>query len=178
MKGTTKRTKALAKSKEASREEENVDIVGADEDIDSDVDDAIERALAHLHEVPGARKDIPPSSSFLKLSEDLTLSGRFEGDKLKQSVELRRNTSFNKIEVAQSNSSLYTDGLAAPSLTKQKEDKQKTLGKGWFNLQPAKIDESLKRDLKVIKMRNYLDPKRFNIIPISSSLQPFYSPCF
>ncbi len=35
------------------------------------------------------------------------------------------------------------------------------MGKGWFEMEPMKMDETLKRDIKVIQMRNYLDPRRF-----------------
>lgn len=64
--------------------------------------------------------------------------------------------------IAQSSSSLYqSDTLTAPSLKKPKEIKKKTLGQGWFDLEPAEMDESLKRDIKIVRMRNTLDPVRF-----------------
>lgn len=34
-------------------------------------------------------------------------------------------------------------------------------GQGWFNMQSMELTKELKQDLQVIKMRNYLDPKRF-----------------
>jgi Fcf2 pre-rRNA processing len=34
-------------------------------------------------------------------------------------------------------------------------------GKGWFHMVPSPMTEDLKRDLIVLKNRNYLDPKRF-----------------
>lgn len=34
------------------------------------------------------------------------------------------------------------------------------LGKGWFNLSSIEQDEKLRRDLKLIQLRNYMDPKR------------------
>lgn len=68
----------------------------------------------------------------------------------------------NAIEEAQASSSLY-DATAStvPSLKTEREIKKKTLGKGWFDLEPAVMDETLKRDIKMIQMRNYIDPKRF-----------------
>ena len=39
--------------------------------------------------------------------------------------------------------------------------KRKSLGKGWFDMVPAELTSELKRDINVIKMRNYLDPKKF-----------------
>jgi len=68
----------------------------------------------------------------------------------------------NPIEAAQAKSSLYSaDGASAGSLQKQKEERTKTLGKGWFDIAPAKLDEGLRADMKIVQMRNYLDPKRF-----------------
>ena len=68
----------------------------------------------------------------------------------------------NSIESAQASSNLYAlDGGGAGSLKKHKEVHAKTLGKGWFDIAPAKLDEGLRADMKVVQMRNYLDPKRF-----------------
>ena len=68
----------------------------------------------------------------------------------------------NAIDRAAAKSSIYDSRtLAAPSLKRVKEAVPKTLGMGWFDLRPLELDESVKRDLKVIQMRNYLDPKRF-----------------
>ena len=36
-----------------------------------------------------------------------------------------------------------------------------TLGKGWYDIKPMEMDEKLKRDMKLIELRNYMDPKRF-----------------
>lgn len=36
----------------------------------------------------------------------------------------------------------------------------KTAGKGWYDMKTPVMTEELKEDLNVIKMRNYLDPKR------------------
>ena len=37
----------------------------------------------------------------------------------------------------------------------------KTAGAGWFNLQPLEMDSKLQRDIKMVQMRDYMDPKRF-----------------
>ena len=41
------------------------------------------------------------------------------------------------------------------------ERKVATMGEGWFNMRPSELDDQLKTDLKVLDMRNILDPKRF-----------------
>jgi hypothetical protein len=74
----------------------------------------------------------------------------------------------NAIEDAQSGSKLY-DGKIASTHSLLKKNKhgedggklKKSLGKGWFNTTPAEMTSELKNDMKVVAMRNYLDPKRF-----------------
>lgn len=34
-------------------------------------------------------------------------------------------------------------------------------GKGWFNMERSSQDADFRRDIKVIQLRNYLDPKKF-----------------
>ena len=43
---------------------------------------------------------------------------------------------------------------------KRRTTGQKTAGKGWFNMKTPAMTDELKEDLNIIKMRNYLDPKR------------------
>ncbi|CAM9662805.1 unnamed protein product [Sphacelaria rigidula] len=42
-----------------------------------------------------------------------------------------------------------------------KTPKDTSAGRGWFNMEEAEMTPELKRDLQVIRMRNYVDPKRF-----------------
>jgi hypothetical protein len=49
----------------------------------------------------------------------------------------------------------------APSLDRMKAPIANNVGKGWFNIEPAVMTEDLKRDIKIIQMRNYLDSKRY-----------------
>ncbi|CAM9683530.1 unnamed protein product, partial [Chrysoparadoxa australica] len=44
---------------------------------------------------------------------------------------------------------------------KTRVPKDTSAGKGWFGMEQANMTEKLKQDLSVIKMRNYLDSKRF-----------------
>lgn len=67
----------------------------------------------------------------------------------------------NSVEEKQSKSGIYDKNLLiAPSLKKEKVKQAKTIGKGWFDMEPMKMTESLKADVKLIQMRNALDPKR------------------
>lgn len=63
---------------------------------------------------------------------------------------------------AQASSALYdANTRAAPPLRTQAPAIDRGLGKGWFDLKPLEMNDNLRRDLKIIQMRNYLDPKRF-----------------
>ncbi|KAF9568354.1 hypothetical protein BGW38_008830 [Lunasporangiospora selenospora] len=43
----------------------------------------------------------------------------------------------------------------------QREEREKSAGKGWFDLPQQVLTPELKRDLQILKLRNVLDPKRF-----------------
>ncbi|XP_013144344.1 PREDICTED: deoxynucleotidyltransferase terminal-interacting protein 2 [Papilio polytes] len=43
----------------------------------------------------------------------------------------------------------------------RKKQREKTKGPGWFNMKAPEINEDLKNDLQVLKMRSVLDPKHF-----------------
>ncbi|KAG0204935.1 hypothetical protein BGX28_003277 [Mortierella sp. GBA30] len=47
------------------------------------------------------------------------------------------------------------------SKKQKKEEREKTTGKGWFDLPQQVMTPELKRDLQILKLRNVLDPKRF-----------------
>eukprot|EP01038_Epipyxis_sp_PR26KG_P005375 gene5375-7453_t len=73
----------------------------------------------------------------------------------------KRNTSReNPIISAQKKSNLY-DNKSPLQYEEMPIVKPLTMGKGWFNIEPLKMTESLQRDIKMIEMRNYMDPKRF-----------------
>lgn len=68
----------------------------------------------------------------------------------------------NAIISAQRKASVYnSSSIAVDPLRKVKVKPTKTLGSGWFNLQPLEMDSKLKNDIQMIRMRNYMDPKRF-----------------
>ncbi|KAJ1672798.1 Deoxynucleotidyltransferase terminal-interacting protein 2, partial [Spiromyces aspiralis] len=43
----------------------------------------------------------------------------------------------------------------------RKKQQQETAGAGWFGMKAPIVTPELKRDLRVLKLRNALDPKRF-----------------
>lgn len=47
------------------------------------------------------------------------------------------------------------------SKKQKQEEREKTTGKGWFDLPQQVMTPELKRDLQILKLRNVLDPKRF-----------------
>uniref|UniRef100_A0A674DC61 Fcf2 pre-rRNA processing C-terminal domain-containing protein n=1 Tax=Salmo trutta TaxID=8032 RepID=A0A674DC61_SALTR len=54
----------------------------------------------------------------------------------------------------------YRESKQAAKL-KRKEEREKTTGAGWFNMRAPEMTEELKGDLKALKMRGEMDPKRF-----------------
>lgn len=40
-------------------------------------------------------------------------------------------------------------------------EREKTTGEAWFNMKAPEVTQELKGDLRVLKMRGSLDPKRF-----------------
>ncbi|KAL7884871.1 hypothetical protein AOLI_G00076410 [Acnodon oligacanthus] len=54
----------------------------------------------------------------------------------------------------------YKESKHAAKL-KRKEEKAKTTGDGWFNMRAPELTEDLRNDLKALKMRSAMDPKRF-----------------
>ena len=132
---------------------------------DDDVDDLVSRTLRKFAASSASTSQAQACSS---LRSSLTRAGRLQGKQMmsrggvvsmKASAAGRQN---NAIEAAQARSTLYNpSALVAPPLNAEKVAKPTTVGKGWFDLEPLKMDEKLKRDIKVIQMRNYLDPKRF-----------------
>ncbi|XP_048832784.1 deoxynucleotidyltransferase terminal-interacting protein 2 [Brienomyrus brachyistius] len=44
---------------------------------------------------------------------------------------------------------------------KRREEREKTTGDGWFNMKAPELTEELKHDLRALKMRSAMDPKRF-----------------
>ncbi|CAM9206603.1 unnamed protein product [Ascophyllum nodosum] len=70
-------------------------------------------------------------------------------------------SAHGKVAKLYARSALYTGQGRAMSLEKTKTPKDETAGKGWFHMEQAEMTPELKRDLDVIRMRNFVDPKRF-----------------
>jgi len=182
-----KRQQAAAAAEEESEEEEEEE-EGSSEDSDSDSDSEEEEepvavAASMLRGRGGGGASSSSSSSaetraFQSMSQRMLAAGKAPTGNLKSQLQAgagakksKQGAAFvvestfqksNSIESAQASSNLYAvDGGGAGSLKKHKEVHAKTLGKGWFDIAPAKLDEGLRADMKVVQMRNYLDPKRF-----------------
>lgn len=123
---------------------------------DLDIDDLIQQSINEI--CPS-----PQTSHFSKLHlrlleagsvKDVKLSGVASGSGAWKEA--------NEIEAAQSDCALYAASVqTAPSVDRPRTSLPQTLGKGWFNIEPATMTDDLKRDIKIIQMRNYLDSKRF-----------------
>ena len=126
----------------------------------SDIDRLASRAIAALTFAGGLADGARAhSAAFQALTRSLT------SKKSPSSFDTSERRG-NAVDKAAAASSLYdSHALAAPPLKKAKKEVPKTLGKGWFDLKPLEMDESLARDVKMIQMRNFLDPKRFYKAP-------------
>jgi hypothetical protein len=121
------------------------------------------------------------SLSFFKLGSRMLKEGKVSSKYLKAdsssntSVDSGKSSSSgvlkstwqrpsNAIERAAQSSNLYDGKTNTASQLREaakSERSKKTLGKGWFNQSPAEMSSELSNDMKVVQMRNYLDPKRF-----------------
>lgn len=124
-----------------------------------DVQDVCDRTLNRLKDLWGKETK---SDSFSIAHRKLFQIQSLKTPKSSSSASPSQSsvTELNKI---QENSFLYDKTISSvPSLRAKKEKPEKSLGSGWFDMKPLDIDkdETLKRDLKLIKLRNYLDPKR------------------
>ena len=136
---------------------------GEEEVIASHTDEATNGAL---------KKKVPvfKAKSFFKLNNNLISAGAIGSRHLKATDDKKaapvksvwKGKAANPIEEAQRSSSIYDSKKSAVSpLVPGKTKKEKTLGKGWFDMKPTGMDSGLRADIKMVEMRNYLDPKRF-----------------
>ena len=169
---------------EGEGEEEQKDQKGesesddSSEDEDEDEEESSSDEEEEEEEQPKAKslrgKQSAETLSFLRLGERLISSGKVAPKHLKTTVRAGKGSlvesswssgQTNAIEQAAGASSLYDSQVtAAPAVNKQrvKIDRSKaSLGKGWFDMAPKEIDGDMRADMKMVSMRNYLDPKRF-----------------
>eukprot|EP01041_Mallomonas_annulata_P000294 gene294-529_t len=127
-----------------------------------DVKEQIKKTVNHLKSYIANA-----STSFSEINKRLLESGHnkngyFDKDNGMISSKGWTNVATPLLEQAQTSSFLYDASIReAPPLKKQKIVQKKTLGKGWFDLAPAELTDELKKDMKIIQLRNSLDPKRF-----------------
>ena len=144
-------------------DDDDEDDADEDDDDNASVDDLVTRTLNKFITSKFQSKATACSS----LRTSLMNAGKQTDKQLSNrggvtSARQARSKDSNLIEEAQSRSTLYdTNSMMAPPLKPPKVAKPETVGKGWFDMKPMKVDEKLKRDIKIIQMRNYLDPKRF-----------------
>jgi hypothetical protein len=62
---------------------------------------------------------------------------------------------------AQANSQLYDKKKLSCNDSASRNRSTTSIGKGWHNVEAAELDEKEKTGVKLLQMRNFLDPKRF-----------------
>nr|XP_055023589.1 deoxynucleotidyltransferase terminal-interacting protein 2 [Misgurnus anguillicaudatus] len=152
-----------AKQIEDVDEEEFVDEEEDDDDEDSEALFTPRRSLTQFSST------IDPG---LKIKELGGLYITFDGSKSKHLSSGLKTQDKNKVDELLKKSVIDADFEkkdAAPpykesknaAKLKRKMEREKTTGDGWFNMKAPELTEELKNDLKVLKMRSALDPKRF-----------------
>ncbi|XP_041704914.1 deoxynucleotidyltransferase terminal-interacting protein 2 [Coregonus clupeaformis] len=151
-------------AEEEQDEEEFVDEEGDDDDDDEDEQVLFTSRNPQLKELSSR---IDPG---LKVKELGGLYINFDGSKSK--------TVSNSLKEQKSQDELMKKSVIGPEFEKRdavppyreskqaaklkrKEERDKTTGAGWFNMRAPEMTEELKGDLKALKMRGAMDPKRF-----------------
>ncbi|XP_078115144.1 deoxynucleotidyltransferase terminal-interacting protein 2 [Sander vitreus] len=93
-------------------------------------------------------KSKPVSSSLRKLKEK-----KIQDEVMKKSV---MGPDFEKKDAVPP----YSESKQAQKL-RNRTEREKSTGDGWFNMKAPEITQELKGDLQVLKMRGSMDPKRF-----------------
>ncbi|CAL8253714.1 unnamed protein product [Merluccius merluccius] len=151
-----------------SQEEDDDDFV--DEEVDEDDDEDAQMLLYCRNPKKELSTRIDPG---LRVKELGGLYINFDGSKSKpvsnslkklkeQKIqdEVMKNSVMGPEFEKQSAAPPYNEAKRSLKL-KRKEVKEKTTGDGWFNMKAPELTPELKADLKVIKMRGSMDPKRF-----------------
>ena len=101
------------------------------------------------------------ASAFYSQTKSLLYTNKSHSTSSSSSTKNDGSAPLNALDRAVANNSLYDNRtISAPPLKKEKVPAKPSAGKGWFDLAPLEMTEELKRDVKMIQMRNYMDPKR------------------
>ncbi|KAK1897072.1 Deoxynucleotidyltransferase terminal-interacting protein 2 [Dissostichus eleginoides] len=161
------KTKKKEGGEEQEEDEEFVDEEGDDDEDDMETEILFSSRNPHLKELssridPGIRmkelgglyinfdggKSKPVSSSLQKVKEK-----KIQDEVMKKSV---MGPDFEKNDVVPP----YSESKKATKL-KNRTEREKSTGDGWFNMKAPELTQELKADLQVLKMRGSMDSKRF-----------------
>ncbi|KAF9280173.1 hypothetical protein BGZ68_007456, partial [Mortierella alpina] len=160
-----------------SEDKENDSDLGLDADSDSDsdsdsenLDELLIKAQASLkRKAMFDEKKDEPRFNFPKLETGLDSKDIYiKQDGVRAKVDMssvvvvdkgsRESKSQSALETCEINMNAEKVHI---SKKQKKEEREKTTGKGWFDLPQQVMTPELKRDLQILKLRNVLDPKRF-----------------
>ena len=130
-----------------------------DDSLTSNVEELVSSTVAKLTADKSAESRI--SRQFKKLERDLKSSGVVKAARLDKDAPSSSFLSNGSSSTQSLSAAISTRKSASSSSSSSDALKRKSLGKGWFDMVPAELTSELKRDINVIKMRNYLDPKKF-----------------
>ncbi|KFZ63160.1 Deoxynucleotidyltransferase terminal-interacting protein 2, partial [Podiceps cristatus] len=161
---------AESKHEGSEKGEESSDLEEAEEElIDEDEKDEDDDVLKNKIDILHLSSSIDPGLNIKKLG-GLYIS--FDAKKQKPKLSVTKQLKGKKKDQLLQNSIITPDfekkecvppfRVSLHQLKKQRRaEREKTTGDGWFGMKAPEMTSELKNDLKVLKMRASLDPKRF-----------------
>ncbi|KAM9797529.1 deoxynucleotidyltransferase terminal-interacting protein 2 [Syngnathus typhle] len=151
--------------------EEEDDEEFVDEEADEDDDDYGEEALLLSSRNPSLKKMSSRIDPGVNMKQLGGLYITFDGSKSKPSSTLLSQHKKDQDELIKKSviGSDFEKKEAVPPYTESKKalklkrrvEREKTTGDAWFNMKAPELTQELKGDLKLLKMRGSMDPKRF-----------------
>ncbi|MBN3293697.1 TDIF2 protein, partial [Polypterus senegalus] len=170
-----------SKSSEDEEEEEEEDDVVQEEDVDESEDEFVdEEADEEADNDVLFKPKRPPQVTFSSSIDPGFSLKQFGGLYIHLDAEKRRKTPsvVQKTKEPKKKDELLQKSVITPDFEKKhvvppykesirklkqkrREERAKTTGDSWFNMKAPELTEDLKNDLRVLKMRSAVDPKRF-----------------
>ncbi|XP_028668263.1 deoxynucleotidyltransferase terminal-interacting protein 2 isoform X2 [Erpetoichthys calabaricus] len=173
---------ASKSSEDEEEEDDDDDVVIQEEDVDESDDEFVDEEAdedAVDNDVLFKPKRPPPVTFSSNIDPGLSLK-QFGGLYIHLDAEKQRKTPsvVQKTKEPKKKDELLQKSVITPDFEKKhvvppykesirklkqkrREERAKTTGDSWFNMKAPELTEDLKNDLRVLKMRSAMDPKRF-----------------
>ncbi|KAG0171963.1 hypothetical protein DFQ28_010573 [Apophysomyces sp. BC1034] len=149
-------------NEDLDEQEDNSDSDSEDEDLDQ----LLKNAESALRVQQIAQKKNQEDERFSKMESGISLEDQLyikthnkKAQLIQGSVALTDdNNATNKKALVTLKTAI--DGEKAPSRKERQQEREKSTGKGWFEMPRTEITPEIRRDLDILKMRHVLDRKR------------------